>query len=72
MLLPGGASMNLWKSCTVRIYIIGSTLFLVFYHVDSSDVQYQIGTFAEAFVKYEKRFQTDIAREGAKVESSTY
>jgi hypothetical protein len=41
---------------------IGSTLLPVFYHVDSSDVRHQIGTFAEAFAKHEKRFQTDMER----------
>ncbi|XP_062171829.1 disease resistance protein RPV1-like isoform X1 [Alnus glutinosa] len=41
---------------------IGSTLLPVFYHVDSSDVRHQIGTFAEAFAKHKKRFQTDMER----------
>ena len=32
----------------------------IFYHVDPSDVQYQRGTFAEAFAKHEKRFKDNI------------
>jgi hypothetical protein len=41
---------------------IGSILLSVFYHVNPSDVRNQTGTFAEAFARHEKRFQTDIKR----------
>jgi hypothetical protein len=42
--------------------IIGSSLLSVFYHVDPTDVRNQTGTFAEAFARHEKRFQTDMER----------
>jgi len=37
-------------------------LLLIFYHVDPSDVRKQTRTFAKAFGRNEKRFQTDIER----------
>jgi hypothetical protein len=41
---------------------IGHTLLPIFYHVDPSDVRNQTGTFAEAFARHEKRFQSDMER----------
>jgi hypothetical protein len=41
---------------------IGHTLLPLFYHVNPSDVRRQVGTFAEAFAKHEKRFETDMER----------
>jgi hypothetical protein len=38
---------------------IGHTLFPIFYHVDPSDVQNQIGTFAKAFARHEERFHME-------------
>jgi hypothetical protein len=38
---------------------INHTLLPIFYHVNTSDVRNQSGTFAEAFAKHAKRFQTD-------------
>ncbi|XP_059429961.1 disease resistance protein RPV1-like isoform X2 [Corylus avellana] len=42
--------------------IIGHTLLPIFYHVDPSDVRKQTGTFAEAFSRHEKRYQSDMER----------
>ncbi|XP_059430130.1 disease resistance protein RPV1-like [Corylus avellana] len=41
---------------------IGHTLLPVFYDVDPSDVRKQTKTFAEAFIRHEKRFHTDMKR----------
>ncbi|XP_059430135.1 disease resistance protein RPV1-like [Corylus avellana] len=41
---------------------IGHTLLPVFYDVDPSDVRNQTKTFAEAFIRHEKRFETDMER----------
>ncbi|XP_059429149.1 disease resistance protein RPV1-like [Corylus avellana] len=41
---------------------VGHTLFPIFYHVNTSDVRKQIGTFAEAFVRHEEKFQTDMEK----------
>jgi hypothetical protein len=40
------------------------TILPIFYHVDPSDVRNQTGTFAEAFVRHEKRFPIDMERIG--------
>jgi hypothetical protein len=40
----------------------GHTLLPIFYHVNTFDVRNQSGTFAEAFSRHEKRFQTDMER----------
>ena len=39
---------------------MGQTVIPVFYHVDPSDVRRQKGSFAEAFVEHEERFQENL------------
>ena len=39
-----------------------ANLLPIFYHVDPSDVRNQTGTFAEAFTRHEKQFQTSMER----------
>ena len=41
---------------------LGHTLLPIFYHMDPSDVRRQTGMFAEAFVKHEEQFQTNLER----------
>jgi hypothetical protein len=41
---------------------IGHILLPIFYHVNPSDVRKQKGTFAEAFVRHEEQFHTNMER----------
>ncbi|KAG7957788.1 hypothetical protein I3843_11G192800 [Carya illinoinensis] len=54
--------LNELVEITHRAKIGVQTLFPIFYHVDTSNIRKQTGTFADAFARHEEQFQNDMER----------